>query len=908
VEDRNLRSAPFFSGLSAADQERVSERMHLEVRRSGETLFRRGDESSALYLIRSGWVRLLADGGILIASQGPGNLVGETDVFLGRPRSIGASVASDAEFWVLTAHDLVDLIAENPQTGIDLSVAFGSRIALLDQYLVERRLRAVPALQGLKDSVLFAIARRLAPAAKRRGEMVVERGQAPQGLFLIESGCVQVQSAEQGGGASERRDGETCGEMALLTGQPYGTSVQAVTNTVLWILSAADFELLAAEYPEIRVALSAGTREPVTTEDRGRAAERLSKMPLFSGLPQEVLAAVAERMVVRHVPAGELAFSEGTPGDFLYLIDSGQVEITTSARPGAEILARMGANQYFGEMALLTGKPRATAARAVTHTTLWGLSRSDFLDLANRYPAISLALNRVLSERLADMDRRSSEGNLRAIKLLAGLSSSQLEDVSRRLRRVRFQQGQTIIHEGEPGDEMFLVQVGRVQVVEGSGRHALPLAELGMGDLFGEIALLTGNLRTATVIALTDVDLWVLGKADFDELVAAYPALALALSRLLSERLRSADERFLRGAPRLSRAAQVRPAARTAAVASASQPQPTAAARPARREPRAGLVVGAKAALENAGNWYGTLSRGAKVRLVLIALLVIWLIGIAAPALLISALAADHVTNLNGAIAFVQRDTTLPAEAIAGAEDAAAATIPAPDMAVKVQPLLAESASALQEAATLEPTPEPTQAPPTPVPATATPYIIVVTSTPVPVTDTPVPTATPVPPTATPKPKAKAAEKPPAQPAPKAQPPRDLDPRLGALNVGIVEPAGLTPGQSYWRLMRVRWEDKKESGNDHTIYIDVLDENGARIIGQPVQIDWPDGTLTVYTEDKPPTVYSANFPQYGLLGSYTVFIPGGPSDRIVGLGMGTPTEPYFMVHTNWKLTYQRTTW
>jgi CRP-like cAMP-binding protein len=697
--------------------------------------------------------------------------------------------------------------------------------------------------------------------------------------------------------------------MALLTGQPYGTSVEAVTDTVLWALSTADFESLAAEHPQLRVALSAGSRERLTATDQDRAAERLAKIPLFSGLPHEVLLAVAERMVVRHVPAGELAFSEGDPGDSLYLIDSGQVEITTSARRGAEPLARMGADQYFGEMALLTGKPRATAARAVTHTNLWGVSRSDFLELANRYPAISLALSRVLGERLSEMDRRFSEGNLRSIKLLAGMSSSQLEDVGRRLRRVRFAQGQTILHEGDPGDEMFLLHSGRVQVVEGSGRNASTLAELGPGEVFGEMALLTGNLRSASVIALTEVDASVLGKADFDELVATHPTLALALSRLLSERLSSADARFVRGAPTARRTAVAAPAAaRTRTLGSERQIQPGAATPATRREPRPGLFAGARDGLGSAAGWFWSLSRGAKVRLVLITLLLIWLIGIATPALLLSTLAADHVTDMNGAIAFVQRDMDLPAEGVVAVEAAAEEPLPAADMAARAQPLLVESAGAPLDPVTAEPTLEPTQVPPTPVPAPVTPYIIVVTSTPLPATDTPVPTATSVPPTATPKPKAQGAVKPPAAPAPKPQPPRDLDSRLGALNVTIAEPVGLNPGQSYWRLMRVRWENKQESGNDHTIYIDVLDENGARILGQPVQIDWLDGSLTVFTEDKPPTVYSANFPQYGLLGSYTVFIPTLPSDRIVGLGMGTPEQPYFTIHTNFKLTFQRTTW
>ncbi len=386
VEDNCVGGAPFFSALSEADRRRISERMHLEVRHSGETLFRKGEQSTTLYLVKSGWIRLLADGGTLIASQGPGSLVGETDVFLSRPRTIGASVAHEAELLVLTDHDLVDLIAENPQTGFDLGDAFGSRLALLDRFLVERRLKQVPTLAGLSDKLLQAIAHHLSPVTRRRGQAVFERGDMPQGLFLIEAGRVQMERPSAAGGLTEMGPGEMLGEMALLTGAPYRHSAQAATDVTLWSLPAAEFEALSTEFPQLRRAMSTGIQESLTSQDREQAAGRLAKMPLFAGQPREVLLAVAERMVVRYVPSGEMVFSEGAPGDSLYVIDSGQVEIATSARAGSEILARMGPDQFFGEMALLTGKPRTTAARAANDASLWALGRSDFEGLGAPLP------------------------------------------------------------------------------------------------------------------------------------------------------------------------------------------------------------------------------------------------------------------------------------------------------------------------------------------------------------------------------------------------------------------------------------------------------------------------------------------------------------------------------------------
>ncbi len=928
---RYVGDAPFFSALSEEQQERVSERMHLEHRRSGETLFQKGDKSTALYLIKSGWVRLLANGGTVLASQGPGSLVGESDLFEDRPRSLTAVTTSEAELWVLSKEDLTDLLVQVPQMGLRLAQASGSRVALFDRYLVDQRLKTLPLLSGLDEESLLAIAHQIIPVEKKKGEFIVQAGQPPEALFIIESGQVHLLSTEEGGDFSELAEGESFGELAVLTGKPHSRSAQAANDLFLWALPAAEFEALTQQYPDIRLAFSETIREPLLAQDQGRAVERLAAMPLFASLSEDVLWAVSERLLLRHVPAGELVFSEGAPGDALYLIDSGEVEIVSDRRSGSIVLARLGVDEFFGEMALLTGRPRSSAARTSTHTNLWVLYRSDFDDLINRFPAISLALSKVLSQRLADMDRRFSESHLRGLKLLAGLSSSQLENVSQRLKPVRYRQGETIIREGDPGDEMYFIESGRVRVVRQSGSRPLLLAEMGAGDVFGEMSLLTGKARSASVTALSEVNLWSLSEADFNELASAYPNLALALSRLLSERLRNTDERFM---SQPSVAATV-PLAAPAAVRPAPKPEPVAqpkveakpAAVPKRRRR---LATGLNEAFDGTVTWFGSLSRGAKVRLVLFTLLIAWLVCIAAPALVISTLAADDVTNLEGAIAFVQTATPVPSEtplptdtpvppepvlsaveepAVEGAAEPAAQVAPE---ATAADPELAPLA-ALAEA-TAEDVPVPSDVPASEEPvaeqATATPWIIVITNTPAPPTDTPIPTDTPVPPTATPRPVrvSSAADpvSPTATPAGRPQPPRDLDARLPSLNVNV-QPAGVRPGQSYYRLIAARWENEAQAGGGHSIFIDVLDEGGGKIIGQPIEIRWAGGALTVFTEQKPPNEPSANFPMYNTLGSYAVSIAGLPSDVVVGMGLGTAEQPAFTVHTNFFLTFKRVT-
>jgi hypothetical protein len=296
----------------------------------------------------------------------------------------------------------------------------------------------------------------------------------------------------------------------------------------------------------------------------------------------------------------------------------------------------------------------------------------------------------------------------------------------------------------------------------------------------------------------------------------------------------------------------------------------------------------------------------------MIGLLLAWLVFIVTPIAVISTLAADDVTNLQGAIAFVRTATPVPTEA-----QLAADTLDQPVAALSepVEPAVVTSVeeavrapieSAVEAEAVVE---EAALASPTAEPPTPTPWIVVVTNTPAPATATPVPTNTPIPPTATPRPQPKtaAAPLPTATPAENPQPQRNLDSRLAALNV-VVEPVGVRANQSYWRLIEARWQNEAEAQGGHSIFVEVLDENGARVINQPVQIQWQSGNLIVPTEDKPPTEYPANFPMYNTLGSYAVSIGGGlPSDRIVGLGLGTPEQPAFTIHTNFLLKFQRVT-
>ena len=86
------------------------------------------------------------------------------------------------------------------------------------------------------------------------------------------------------------------------------------------------------------------------------------------------------------------------------------------------------------------------------------------------------------------------------------------------VERQRFRQGSVIINEGEEGDAYYVIRTGEAQVVvRRKGEPDIPIAKLGPQEGFGEMALLTGQPRSATVLASTHIDLWCLSKVAFDE-------------------------------------------------------------------------------------------------------------------------------------------------------------------------------------------------------------------------------------------------------------------------------------------------------------------------------------------------------------------------------------------------------
>lgn len=143
----------------------------------------------------------------------------------------------------------------------------------------------------------------------------------------------------------------------------------------------------------------------------------------------------------------------------------------------------------------------------------------------------------------ADPARQQAEKERAASHFFAEFPPPALEQLLSKTTVRSFAQPDVIVREGDPGTSLFLIEEGDVdvQTTDPSGRKLL-LAKLGAGEFFGEIAVLTGKPRTATIVATNAVTVIEIYREDLDEIAARYPEVRAVLRRFYERRAQATVE------------------------------------------------------------------------------------------------------------------------------------------------------------------------------------------------------------------------------------------------------------------------------------------------------------------------------------------------------------------------------
>jgi CRP/FNR family transcriptional regulator len=136
------------------------------------------------------------------------------------------------------------------------------------------------------------------------------------------------------------------------------------------------------------------------------------------------------------------------------------------------------------------------------------------------------------------------EEELAAVPLFSQLPRKDLTRLARAVVERNYKKGDTIVKEGEQAVAFFIVSKGKVEVHAGAGAKRQKLNEIGPGGVFGEMALLDGGARAATIKALEDTECLVLSRWDFVAELRTNPQVAVGMLPILSRRLREVEAKL----------------------------------------------------------------------------------------------------------------------------------------------------------------------------------------------------------------------------------------------------------------------------------------------------------------------------------------------------------------------------
>ena len=276
---------------------------------------------------------------------------------------------------------------------------------------------------------------------------------------------------------------------------------------------------------------------------------------------------------------GEIIFSQGDQGDTMYIIQSGTVEISQDKNGKKVVLALLEKGDFFGEMALIDKHLRSATATAISHSRLLAFTRTSIMERIRLDPGVVLHLLTTLCHRITQTNHHlqtivqsnealrsfvESKGKIlpeaggdesgRDLSSAADTSSKFSQDIQiaaksplpkqtvdlniQREYCITVENGRPVFHQGDPGNSMFIIIEGGVEISQGPEDDRNVIALLGPGDFFGETAIITDLPRTAHAYATDTTYLYVIPKDNFLEQIKTRPELALYILQGLIIRLR----------------------------------------------------------------------------------------------------------------------------------------------------------------------------------------------------------------------------------------------------------------------------------------------------------------------------------------------------------------------------------
>ncbi|HXX40796.1 MAG TPA: peptidase domain-containing ABC transporter [Chthoniobacterales bacterium] len=260
---------------------------------------------------------------------------------------------------------------------------------------------------------------------------------------------------------------------------------------------------------------------------RTQDIEMVRRSSAFRFLSDEHFAALEPLLQEEHYDFGDIIVRQDDAADSFYILTSGRARALKIKPDGEEIpLGSLKPGDSFGEAALAEGGLRSATVRCSTAVDVLRIDRSDFLELVQQVPELKHYIEMIGRNRAV-------QSFLYQFSNFGRLPGPALRSMIDKLTPVGVAKGDLIIREGDKAGPLYVIEKGRARAFAGANGREVNLAFYREGDFFGELSILNGAPRAASVKAFTDCQLLALEPKSVLELRKRFPEF----DKLLSERL-----------------------------------------------------------------------------------------------------------------------------------------------------------------------------------------------------------------------------------------------------------------------------------------------------------------------------------------------------------------------------------
>ncbi|MDC0254430.1 cytochrome P450 [Bacteriovoracales bacterium] len=244
----------------------------------------------------------------------------------------------------------------------------------------------------------------------------------------------------------------------------------------------------------------------------------LKSCPPLTKLDEKGKDTLYEHCSFLSVEAGKTIIEQGEKGDSFFVLLDGNVEVIKKEKDGPFVkLVELGPGSYFGEQALLGGFGGHHAA------SVCSISPCRFASIPAEIFDKEIAL---VESNIELFEGNASDYIYQQVsRSINSFVSTELDDSREGIKRLNYKVGQLVIEEGDEAKSAFLIQSGVAIVLKHFGEEIREMSRLGVGQIFGEVGVLEGKPRLATVVAESDLEVLKIDSAAFKRWYATHPEM-----------------------------------------------------------------------------------------------------------------------------------------------------------------------------------------------------------------------------------------------------------------------------------------------------------------------------------------------------------------------------------------------